>query len=477
MKLFKRFFTLFVAFLLLISFAACGKNAGSKSDGSSDEYEVIEGGGGFSGRDSIDGKGGTEYYSHGDLAPDSTSGMIPGESGEPVEGGSEEEWQQKDYPAGLITAAAWNENEHYAFWQSLFLKGQTEEENGKFSSFYEKNRWGFDSTSRVKVTVKAEDTLVCGASVVCLDENGEERFAAKTGADGVAYLFPEISAGTIRVTSGEGSAETTFSSEQTEVEVSLSAFEEKTNKIKLMLVLDVTGSMGDELWYLQTELKDVISRVAENNEGVQIDLALLFYRDEYDSEEFAYHDFVNVNSQSGLTEQLTVLSRQSAMGGDDYPEAVDEALEMAMEKDWGEDNSTKLIFHLLDAPPHENREGKQRNYERHFELAVRKAAEKGIRLCPILCSGADDLCEYLVRQEAIYTGGTFIFITDHSGIGGAHHDPNLPNAVVEALNDLMVRVINGYHTGEFADPVPWRETTGTNLEDPTIVEYEGSIKD
>ena len=85
------------------------------------------------------------------------------------------------------------------------------------------------------------------------------------------------------------------------------------------------------------------------------------------------------------------------------------------------------------------------------------AAEKGIRVCPVLCSGADYLTEYVMRQAAIYTGGTFVFVTDDSGIGNSHHDPNLPNVTVEALNSLMVRLINGYHSGEFAEPIDWRQ--------------------
>lgn len=358
-------------------------------------------------------------------------------------------------PAGLITAAAWNENWHYDFWKSLFVKGQTEEDDGKFVGFYEKDRWGFDSTRRVSVRVKQGDTPVCGAIVTCTDDSGAERFTAKTGADGVAYLFPEISDGTIKVKSGSFVAETSFSSEISDVEIQLDGAEEKQNHIQMMLVIDVTGSMGDELTYLQTELADVINRVAVANGEARIDLALLFYRDDDDTEKFAYYDFVNVNTTEGLNKQLKNLRGQRADGGGDTPEAVDEALELAMSKAWGDDNSTKIIFHVLDAPPHSNSHNSQRNYEQRFEAAVRKAAGMGIRLCPILCSGADLLCEYLVRQEAIYTGGTFIFVTDDSGIGNAHLDPNIPDAVVEKLNDLMVRVVDGYHTGTFADPVPW----------------------
>lgn len=469
MKPFNRCLILLLALLLVIPFASCGKDVWTNTeiDGGDAKYDVSP-----SGLPRGDG-----YYSSPSLDYSISDGMGYGEgvidvSGEPTE---IPESQIIIRPAGLITASAWNENVNYDFWRSLFVKGQSEDENGKFYSFYENNRWGFDSTQRVTVTVKNGETPVAGATVTCLDGDGVKRFTAKTGADGVAYLFPEIKEGTIKVESGKFTAEAPFAAATCDVDIQLGGAEEKQNTIKIMLVLDVTGSMGDELSYLQTELEDVISRVAAANDGVKIDVALLFYRDDYDEEKFAYNDFVTVTEKDGLDIQLKNLRVQYASGGDDEPEAVDEALEMAMSKAWGDDTSTKIIFHLLDAPPHSNDHDPQRNYEERFEKAVRTAAEKGIRICPILCSGADTLCEYLVRQEAIYTGGTFIFVTDHSGIGGSHLDPNIPDAVVEKLNDLMVRVIDGYHTGVFAEPTPWEpaETTetqnGTTIPVPDVV--------
>ena len=149
--------------------------------------------------------------------------------------------------------------------------------------------------------------------------------------------------------------------------------------------------------------------------------------------------------------QQEALDTQKAMGGGDYPEAVDEALLMALDAQWSTGNTTKLIFHILDAPAHQGEK-----YEERFMNAVLGAAEKGIRINPIICSGAAELTEYTMRQAAVYTGGTFIFVTNDSGIGGEHHDPELPNVTVELLNSMLVRLVNGYHTGEFEDPVYWK---------------------
>lgn len=273
-------------------------------------------------------------------------------------------------------------------------------------------------------------------------------FTAVTDANGVAYLFIDAEHGT--VSAGDAVAE--FSGDDRDIELSLEADDEKLNVIDLMFVVDVTGSMGDELEYLKNEVADVINRVSASNEGAKINLALLFYRDAGDKEQFSYHDFTDVTDADGLMAVQTALSGQSATGGGDYPESVDEALELAMTKQWSSGASTKLIFHILDAPPHSTSADKTR-----YKAAVTKAAEQGIRICPILCSGSDYLTEYLTRQAAIHTGGTFVFITDDSGIGNSHHDPEIRDVTVEALNSLMVRLINGYHTGEFAEPVDWRQ--------------------
>jgi hypothetical protein len=42
------------------------------------------------------------------------------------------------------------------------------------------------------------------------------------------------------------------------------------------------------------------------------------------------------------------------------------------------------------------------------------------------------------------TNGTYVFITDDSGIGNSHLEPSVGEFQVEFLNDLMVRLINKY---------------------------------
>jgi hypothetical protein len=184
---------------------------------------------------------------------------------------------------------------------------------------------------------------------------------------------------------------------------------------------------------------------------------MLFYRDKTDAVPFDYYDFTDVTTSGGLAKQQAELDKQRASGGGDYPEAVDEALEMAVNQQWSTGATTKIIFQVLDAPAHSGDK-----YATKLVNATKTAAEKGIRICPIICSGAMGSTEYIMREAAVYTGGTFVFVTDDSGIGNPHYDPSLPNITVELLNSLIVRLTTGYHTGEFEDPIYWKEDPNLN---------------
>ena len=487
MKILKKLFVIMLCLALTFSLFACGY--GAEEDG--DYYGGYEGGYGYDYGYGIEyaadiGVGG-KGAAIGGLSPERIDAYEGGyvEDGYLEDGETEitekepsEEYEQLQ--SGLITASAWNDNQYYEYYKTFFARaeekpeeaekevvgkeGEEEEDglsenddsykqpqNGKFACFLSDN-WGFDTLHRVTVKVADEEgAAVAGASVAYYNSKQQELFAV-TDANGVAYIFPDTESGNFTVKSGEYSAVGTFDEQTKECSVTLGGKKEKTNVIKLMFVVDVTGSMGDELNYLKTELTDVIHRVALSNEDVRIDLALLFYRDDGDDEKFAYYDFLTVTEEANLEAQLKNLKKHYATGGGDYPEALDEAILMATEKDWGEENSTKIIFHIFDAPPHTNTVQKER-----YDKAVKLAAKKGIRVNPVLCSGADLLCEYLARQTAIQTAGYFIYITDHSGIGDTHYDPDIPNAVVEKLNELIIRLINGFHSGTFAEPVPWNE--------------------
>ena len=439
----------FVIVTLIISILLSSCAAGSAMNGGASVAPDADGvggyGGGFSGapESGYDGGygGATDSYAPSDPGDGADDGV--------ADSTDKSESNIIESTAGLITASAWDDNFYYSEWLALFAQSD-DGSAGRLSAFLHSDRsWGFDTRTRVKLTVKNGDSPVAGARVSVDGKDGQLGCSAITDARGIAYLFPDES-GNITVTLGDTTATASFDAQSRDLTVELSAASKKRDVIELMFVIDATGSMGDEISYLKNEIADVVGRISDGNDTT-VYLSFLFYRDHCDSVVFDYVDFANVSTPSGLEAQRTELSKRYATGGGDYAEAAEEALLLAAGKQWSSETTTKIIFQLLDAPPHNTDENKST-----MQNAVAGLASQGIRFCPVLCSGADTLTEYVMREAAVYTGGTFVYVTDHSGIGGSHHDPDIPNATVEALNSLMVRLVRGYHSGVFEDPVDWR---------------------
>ena len=201
--------------------------------------------------------------------------------------------------------------------------------------------------------------------------------------------------------------------------------------VDVAFVVDATGSMGDEINYLQAELLDVVNRVKEGLPGVDLQLGSVFYRDQNEEYLTRVQPF-----SSNADEVMKFMEAQYASGGGDYPEAVEAAMEAALDSlQWRDDASTRLLFLVLDAPPHQEEENMKR-----MQVAVTKAAMQGIQIIPVSCSGVDKSTEYLLRSMALATNGTYTFVTDHSGIGNAHIEPSTDSYEVEFLNDVLVRL-------------------------------------
>lgn len=351
------------------------------------------------------------------------------------------------FRAGQLSAAELRDNNNYNEWLNL-LSNQGPN-SGEFNTYYD--RWKFDTSNRIIVNVTNNSNIVSGAAVKVFTANDTLLFSGRTDRQGKAHLFPKnVNNGDVlRIEVSNNSIITnnciTYNKGMEEVNIAINQSDNRLNKLEIMFVIDTTGSMGDELNYLKGEIKDVISKVKVANPTTDVTVALLFYRDKGDEYVTRYFNFT-----SNIDNVKTNISNQSANGGGDYPEAVHTALSEAVSKQWSSGNSTKLIIHVLDAPPHD-----KTNEMLVYENSIYTAAEKGIRMIPVASSGIDKPTEYLLRNQAMLTGGTYVFLTDDSGIGGGHLEPAAGSYVVEYLNALLVRVINEYHTGVYVAPVPY----------------------
>jgi hypothetical protein len=335
--------------------------------------------------------------------------------------------------AGQLTASEWRDLENWDAFKALVNQNN-------FYSIAE--QWSTYATSRIKVTVSCDNAPVKGAKVELLDENGTLLWGAVTDHTGTAYAFYNVTnpKGTqqphrVRVVAANGVTTIAALSEgDEEIDIKLEGAANPEITLDLMLMVDTTGSMGDELEYLKAELGDVVTRAAKDS-NVTVRTSVNFYRDTTDEYIVRYYDF-----RDSVDEAVALLAQQHANGGGDYPEAVHTALDNAINGHAWRDHSVKLLFFVFDAPPHD-----ESDVMLSLQNSIKAAAELGIRIIPVASSGVNDTCQLLFRSYAALTGGTYTYLTNHSGIGGSHATPELPEEPgVERLNDMMVHIISEY---------------------------------
>ena len=333
-----------------------------------------------------------------------------------------------DPQAGLLTAGEWKDRDNLTEW---FEKSADEKWIAELSSR------GFYSANVFPVHIVFNGSDVYNIGVNLLDNDNNVLYTAVTDVNGMAYLFcPDDKLGDLKISVGETIRLVTEADLGIVSEIDSNTASSELKELDLMLMIDTTGSMGDELEYLKAELADVVNRVAEDT-AFAIRVSVNFYRDEGDEYVVKYFDF-----RDDVKECVDQMSEQYAYGGGDYPEAVHTALDNAINgHQWNED-AIKLCFLVLDAPPHTADEIQDVNSS--LMESILKAAELSIRIIPVASSGVDLPTEIDLRSFAIMTGGTYIFLTNDSGIGNDHLEASVGEFTVEPLNDCMVRIINEY---------------------------------
>lgn len=206
--------------------------------------------------------------------------------------------------------------------------------------------------------------------------------------------------------------------------------------LDVAFVIDATGSMSDEMSYLQTEFTSIVEAVEARHPDIDMKFALIVYRDIGDDYVVRTFDF------AASASMLTDLNAQSANGGGDYPEAMEEALAAAGDLSWRTDaNVSRIVVLNADAPPHDE------NLQAALDESAALAGQ-GVRVYPLAASGVADTAEYLMRVMAATTGGRHLFLTDDSGVGGTHQEPLIACEVVTRLDNLLIRILDGELAGE-----------------------------
>lgn len=333
---------------------------------------------------------------------------------------------------GLVTAGEWNDLDNWAFYQKTLMKEP-------FKGF--PDDWQMYTNHRIAVALTAKNKPAANATVT-LFRNDTPIWTAKTDNLGRAELWvgafqkeKELNTAMLRLKVNEQWVSTAAISETQVNRIALDeTLPSPTNLVQIAFMVDATGSMGDELEFLKMDLKKVINEVQKTNTQLKISTATVFYRDEGDEYVVKHSPFTE-----DINQTTEFISQQRADGGGDFPEAVDKALVQLNQLQWQPEARTRIAFLVLDAPPHN-----KPAVISSIQYSVKTAAASGIKLIPVVASGIDKTTEFLMRFIAMYTNGTYVFITDHSGIGNKHLEPSVGEYQVEKLSDLMVRLIKKY---------------------------------
>ena len=406
-----------LAAALLLSFTACGRNdypmTENNNAGKSDMVQNT-----FEDYDTVYAVDAAEDYPYSNLgeptnASDDTATITP--------------------QAGLLTAGRWSDNDNWGFFSNLIKS-----ERLSYPLF------GLNPTKRIKITVKGEDGApAANVWAELINEKGDTVWKGVTDHNGVVYLMNKnddsgvsvkLSDGTQQAvelgetqTNEQGVTTGTYSTEQ---EITISGSGKKYENADIMFIIDSTGSMRDEMEFLQSEFTEITNRIGDKNTRYSVN----FYRDEGDEYLTKCNKF-----SSDVKDVQTTINNEKADGGKGQIAAVAQALDQTMnDADWSEE-SVKLAFLIFDAPPYKEAADS-------LAKSVETAASKGIRLIPVVGSGSDEDVEMFGRAIAIETGGTYVFLTDDSGIGESHEEPIIGEHEVKPLVDIITEIINEYRS-------------------------------
>ncbi|MCK6570611.1 VWA domain-containing protein [Myxococcota bacterium] len=300
-----------------------------------------------------------------------------------------------------------------------------------------------DVSTRHLITVRdAAGDTVPDATVRLLIDDDTRVTWGRTRADGRFAFFPgayDASADKylVQVERAGLTASATLRADDATLEIALPEdLEPAAPRLDVAFVIDCTGSMGEEIGRIKATITEIAGRIAADESHPDLRFGLVAYRDMGDAFVTRAVDFTDdVQAFQGAIDGL------QANGGGDFPEALNEALHETMRGlAWRQDDALRLTFVVADAPAH--------HYEQApytYDRAMLDAATMGVKVFPVASGGSDPVAELQFRQLAQFSLGHFVFITEgggsSEGSGGSDYDVDPQQFRVEALDDLIVRLV------------------------------------
>lgn len=177
-------------------------------------------------------------------------------------------------------------------------------------------------------------------------------------------------------------------------------------RIDVAFVLDATGSMGDEIDVVKARIVEIARKVASGQPRPDVRFGVVAYRDRGDAWLTRTFPF-----SRELGDVRRALASIDADGGGDEPEAVAEALSVAVhELAWDRSpQTTRMAFLIGDAGPQRYPDGKD------WKVVAGEAKQAGIAVHAIGCSGLAPWADKVFAEIARRTGGELAHLTYREG--------------------------------------------------------------
>ena len=173
-------------------------------------------------------------------------------------------------------------------------------------------------------------------------------------------------------------------------------------RIDVAFALDTTGSMGDEIDVVKEKIVEIARNISAGQPRPDVRFGIVAYRDRGDI--YVTKAFPFSREIADVQKALRTLD---ANGGGDEPESVAEGLYATVhELKWDFSRDTaRMIFLIGDAGPHEYPDGKD------WRKVASEAAEKGITISVIACSGLSPAGERVFEKIARLADGQMMHLT------------------------------------------------------------------